>query len=100
VNRPAGTILIGCALISGVGRAADGNTARLLDGPDGALRAFLRKVWHAEDPYLPDPDHWLDDDLDGSFARLAEPGGAVVEEDGAIIGAVLVERPHREATAP
>ena len=75
---------------------------RLLHGPDDAVRAFLREFWHAHDPYrcVPDPAEWLDEDLDGSFARLAEPGGAIAEENGEIIGAVLVEQPHRDETAP
>lgn len=63
---------------------------------------FLAGFWRTEDPYrsVEEPGEWLDEGLETSFGRLAEPGGAVAEEDGEIIGAVLVERPHRDESAP
>jgi ribosomal protein S18 acetylase RimI-like enzyme len=82
-----------------VGRSHD---VRLLHGPDDRVREFLAGFWRVEDPFrtIEDPDKWIDKELERSFGRLAEPGGAVAEEDGEMVGAVLVERPHRDDTWP
>ncbi|MGI9001647.1 MAG: GNAT family N-acetyltransferase [Pseudonocardia sp.] len=84
------------------------HAVRLIDpGRDEArLRTFLSEFWRAEDPGRTfeeeDAISWLRDGLDRSFARLAEPAGALAEEDGELIGAVLLEPPHRddEVAAP
>lgn len=77
---------------------------RPLETSEAALRAFLTGFWRAEDPYRTVDEEvagpWLTSGLDTSLARLAEPGGAIVEEDGEIIGAVLLEHPYRDRTAP
>lgn len=82
------------------------HTGRLFDASrdTAAVRAFLREVWSAEDPCVTFDDQtaqrWLSDTLDESFRRLTATGGAIVEEDAAITGTLLVERPHRDADAP
>lgn len=74
---------------------------RLVDpARDGErLRAFLTQFWRAEDPCRAFDDElatdWLRDGLGSSFARLAEPAGALAEEDGEIVGVVLLERLQR-----
>ncbi len=75
---------------------------RLLHGPDDGVRAFLAAFWRTEDPYrtVENPGEWLDEGLERSCGRLAGPGGAVAEEDGEIVGAVLVEQPYRDESAP
>lgn len=75
---------------------------RLLHAPDDGVRAFLAELWRAEDPFrmVDDPGEWVDEHLARSLGRLAEPVGAVAVEGGEIIGAVLVEQPHRDETAP
>jgi hypothetical protein len=79
-------------------------TARLLDleRDDARLREFLRDVWSGEDPYrsFDAPTEWVSSHLTASLARLTEPSGAIAEEDGRVIGAVLLERPYDDTGAP
>lgn len=65
-------------------------------------RAFLAETWSREEPYrvVPAAEGWLHAELDRSARRLVGPRGAVVEEEGAVIGAVLVERPFRDVDDP
>ncbi|MGI9000222.1 MAG: GNAT family N-acetyltransferase [Pseudonocardia sp.] len=82
------------------------HTVRLADplGDGERLRSFLTEFWRAEDPYRTVDDdpasEWLRDGLDSSFIRLATPAGAFAEEDGKIIGVVLLELPYRDADVP
>ena len=68
------------------------------------LRAFLAEMWRTEEPYSVFDDaitrESLDAGLDDSFGRLAEPAGALVEDDGELIGATLVEHLREDADAP
>jgi L-amino acid N-acyltransferase YncA len=68
------------------------------------LRAFLAETWRTEEPYSVFDDattrESLDAGLDDSFGRLAEPAGALVEDDGELIGATLVEHLREDADAP
>lgn len=79
---------------------------RLVDvARDGErLRVFLAELWRAEDPCRTFDDElaadWLRDGLESSFARLAEPAGALAEEGGEIVGVVLLERPYRGDEVP
>lgn len=86
--------------------SAGRHTGRLFDATrdTAAVRAFLREVWSAEDPCVTFDDQtaqrWLTDTLDESLRRLTAAGGAIVEEDAAITGALLVELPYRDDEAP
>lgn len=77
---------------------------RLVHGADDLARAFLAEFWRAEDPCRTFEQEtaieWLRACLDDSFARLAEPAGAVADVSGQVVGVVLLERPHRNEAAP
>jgi GNAT superfamily N-acetyltransferase len=81
-----------------------GTNARLLhlERDSARLREFLGEIWAREDPYrvFDSPMEWLASDLDRSLGRLAEPTGAIAEEDGRVVGAVLLERPFDDGDAP
>ncbi len=68
------------------------------------LRAFLAETWRTEEPYSVFDDaiarESLGAGLDDSFGRLAEPAGALVEGDGEVIGATLLEHLRDDADAP
>jgi GNAT superfamily N-acetyltransferase len=67
------------------------------------LRGFLAELWRTEEPYSVFDDavakESLEAGLDDSLGGLADPAGALVEEDGELIGATLVEQ-LRYADAP
>jgi GNAT superfamily N-acetyltransferase len=68
------------------------------------LRGFLAETWRTEQPYSVFDDatarESLDAGLDDSFGRLAEPAGALVEDEGELIGATLVEHLRKDADSP